>query len=413
MTLLDAPPADATPPVLALGASRLLAGHADERAVRHAEHRAVAGPLTHRSQDWLYDAARSVGLLGRGGAAFPVAAKLAALEPGRSTQVLVNGSESDPTSFKDRVLMRRAPHRVLDGALVVAAALGTSHVTVAVHDRAAARSLAVACAERSDAAHVRVVTTPGGFVGGEARALVNAVDGRPGVPDGRRVLPTARGLQGLPTFVSNAETFAQLGLLATLGPAAYADVGAPEPGTSLVTVFGDVPRSGVAEVAHGTPLDLLTGATGDRPVLLGGYHGSWTRERGLTLDRAALRARGLAWGAGVVVVLPPETCPLGEVAPVAQWLAHESAGQCGPCVFGLASLADDLARLYAGDAVDQHALRRRLGLVAGRGACSHPDGAVRFLASALATFADDAAAHAAGGCGRQVLGVLPVPGRSA
>ncbi|MEX0429731.1 NADH-ubiquinone oxidoreductase-F iron-sulfur binding region domain-containing protein [Nocardioides sp. DS6] len=413
-TTASAPRASAVaePPILPLGAARLLAGASSGRAVDHLEHRALAGPLVHRTQAWLCEAARTVGLLGRGGAAFPVATKLAAVRPGPATHVLVNGSESEPTSHKDRLLMRRVPHRVLDGALVAAAALGTSRVTVAVHDQEAAQALTTACGERGDATAVRIVVTPAGFVAGEVQAVVNGLDGRPAVPNGRRTLPSDRGLEGRPTFAGNVETFAQLGLLALLGPSAYAAIGTgTEPGTSLVTVFGDVPRAGVAEVAHGTPLDLLTGATGDRPVLLGGYHGTWTRARGLLLDRPALRASGLAWGAGVVVVLPETTCPLGEVARVARWLAQESAGQCGPCVFGLASLADDIARLQVGAPVDLPGLHRRLGLVSGRGACGHPDGAVRFLASALAMFPEEIGDHTtSGGCGRPVLGVLPLPG---
>lgn len=411
MSTLDAAHTDDTPAVLALGSARLLAG-AGFRAVTHAEHRAMAGPLHHRSHSWLSSAARTVGLLGRGGAAFPVAVKLAAVPAGRRTEVLVNGSESEPASLKDRVLMRRAPHQVLDGALVVASALRTDRVTIAVHDRAAADALADAREERADAAHVRVTLTSSGFVGGEVQALVNGLDGRAAVPNGRRTLPSDRGLRGRPTFASNAETFAQLAVLAALGPQSYADLGSSaEPGTSLVTLLGDVPMPGVAEVPNGTPLDALTGPTGDRPVLLGGYHGTWTRERGLALDRTDLRDRGLAWGTGVVAVLPEEACPLGEVARIVHWLAGESAGQCGPCIFGLASVSRDLTRLYHGERVDLPDLRRRLGLIDGRGACHHPGGAVRFAATALAVMDDEIAAHRSGdGCRRPVLGVLPVYG---
>jgi NADH:ubiquinone oxidoreductase subunit F (NADH-binding) len=411
MTAVDAMIVDPTPPVLALGGARLLAG-AGSRAVTYAAHQAMVAPLRHRSQAWLCEAARAVGLLGRGGAAFPVAVKLAAVPAGRHTEILVNGSESEPASRKDRTLMRRAPHRVLDGALVTAAALGTDRVTIAVHDRPSADALAIARGERTDAAAVHIVLTPGGFVGGEVQALVNTLEGRATAPNGRRTLPSDRGLRDRPTFASNVETFAQLGVLASLGPQSYADLGcATEPGTSLATVFGDVPTPGVAEVPHGTPLEALTGDADDRPVLLGGYHGTWTRARGLRLDRADLRRRGLTWGAGVVAVLPAQACPLGEVARVVHWLAGQSTGQCGPCVFGLASVSRDLARLYHGDLVDLADLRRRLGLVDGRGACSHPDGAVRFAATALAVLRDDVEAHRSGrGCGRPVLGVLPVPG---
>lgn len=413
MTLLDpVAPADTTPPTQTLCAPRLLAGVHPDRPTSHAEHLALTGPLRHRSHAWLVEAATAVRLLGRGGAAFPVAAKLASIAPGRHVEVVVNGSESDPTSFKDRVLLRRAPHRVLDGALLVAAALGTSRVTVAVHDPEAARALAAACRERGDAAGVRLAPAGEGFVAGEVRALVSGLGGGPGVPGGRRTPPSSRGVGGRPTFASNAETYAQLALLGALGPQEYASVGsAAEPGTSLVTLFGDVPWAGVAEVPNGQPLDALTArAAPSRPVLIGGYHGTWTTEPGLAVDRGALAARGLSWGAGVVVVLPTSTCPVGELAAAARWLADQSVGQCGPCVFGLASIARDLARLHRCDPVDVPDLRRRLGLVDGRGACAHPSGVVRFLATGLAAHQDDLARHSVGsGCGRPVLGALPVP----
>ncbi|QNE21064.1 hypothetical protein F1D05_28085 [Kribbella qitaiheensis] len=127
-------------------------------------------------------------------------------------------------------------------------------------------------------------------------------------------------------------------------------------------------------------------------------------------DGIRLSRPEVALGAGIVVALGSDTCPLGEVYRVAQWLASQSAGQCGPCVFGTAALVDDFGRLLNGDPAGWHDAQRHLGLVPGRGACAHPDGSARFLASALEAFGDDVRAHLAGGCGRAVLGVLPVPG---
>lgn len=398
-------------PMQLCGAARLLAGIPHDRPMTYAEHLAAGGRRIHRSREWLCDAARQVGLLGRGGAAFPVAAKLGATPPGRSTEILVNGGESDPSSSKDRVLMRHAPHRVLDGVLTVADALGTTRVTIAIHDEASGAALAAACRERPDARAIRIEVVPGGFVSGEVRALIRGAQGEPAVPPGRRVLPHLRGLHGRPTYASNVETFAQLGQLAALGVADYAAVGTTdEPGTSLVTVHGHVARPGVAEVPHGVPLDLLTGAREGRPMLVGGYHGAWTSATGLVLDRRRLSERGVPWGAGVIAVLPDATCALGEVTRVAHWLAAQSAGQCGPCLFGLNGLARDLAAVYAGSRIDLDGLRRRAGLAVGRGACAHPDGAVRFVGTALDAFADEVEVHrSSGGCGRPVLEVLPLP----
>lgn len=400
-----------TPPIVPSTAARLLAGLHHNRPITYAEHLEAGGQRIHRSHAWLCDEARATRLVGRGGAAFPVSVKLGATPAGSRTEILVNGCESDPSSLKDRVLMRHAPHRVLDGALAVADALGTGRITVAVHDDASAGALKRACRERPDAGKVEIRLVGGGFVAGEIRAAINNLDGRPAVPDGRRTLPHVSGLHGRPTYASNVETFAQIGQLAALGAAGYAALGtADEPGTSLVTLHGDVPRPGVAEVPHGVSLDLLTGGGAGRPVLLGGYHGAWTQNHGLLLDRRLLSERGAPWGAGVIAVLPESTCPLGEVTRVAHWLAAQSAGQCGPCLFGLNGLARDLAAVYAGARIDLDGLRRRAGLAVGRGACANPDGAVRFLGSALDVFAEEVETHRSrGGCGRPILEVLPLP----
>jgi NADH:ubiquinone oxidoreductase subunit F (NADH-binding) len=227
------------------------------------------------------------------------------------------------------------------------------------------------------------------------------------------VLPSERGVDDAPTFLSNAETFAQLALLAALGPQQYAEVGiATEPGTTLVTVHDPNRGTRVVETQHGRAINALVTTT-DRPLLIGGYHGTWVgaqaAQPALVIDRHALRARGITWGAGVVAALPDDTCELGEIARVAGWLAAQSAGQCGPCIFGLASIAGDLSMLAGGHRVDVDRLRHRLGITDGRGACSHPSGAVRFIASGLAAYAAELYRHEHGtGCGRPVRGALPV-----
>lgn len=405
----------ARPPVWPIGPPRLLAGLDGAYRLDLVRHRAVHPSLPKWSRGTWGQALETVAMAGRGGAGFPVARKLAALPSGRAYAVVVNGSESEPASYKDRALLRRAPHLVLDGALALAAALKARRIVVVVHDVEAQQSIRQALSERRDSRRASVVSGPGPFVAGEARAVLQGISGKAALPPGRRTLPTDRGLDGRPTFLSNAETFAQLALLGSLGPTTYADIGhSDEPGTSLVTVSGAVVRPGVVELPHGTPLTLLlraVGATGTGPVLLGGYHGGWVvPDDAVLLMRPALRARSATLGAGVVVALGDDTCPLGEVARVASWLAAQSSGQCGPCVLGLPSIAADLARMCAGnDPGASTDLERHLSLVAGRGACAHPDGAVRFIASGVRAFAGDVAAHQHGGCGRPVLGQLPLP----
>lgn len=391
----------------AWGTARLLAGTTAGR-VDLARHRAVHGRPVWADASRLASALDAVRLLGRGGAAFPVAGKLRATPVGSRTVVLVNGSEGEPASHKDRTLMRLAPHLVVDGALAVARALETQRVTIVVQDRAALASLAAALRERDDARAVHLVPHDHGFVGGEVRAVTSALSGGPAVPPGRRVLPTVHGVGGRPTFASNVETFAQVALLLALGIDEYAGVGAAdEPGTTLLTLLGAVPHAGVVEVPTGLPLSALVGADLG-PVLVGGYHGTWLPgPADAVVSRPALRAAGAPLNAGVLARLPHDTCALGEVATVAQWLADESAGQCGPCFFGLPALAATLNQLAVGLAVPEDA-RRRAGLLPGRGACGHPDGAAAFVASALVVLDGEIARHRRHGhCGRPLLGVLP------
>jgi len=390
-----------------IGQPRLLAG-LDQGRLDRQRHLWTHGAQPGLTRENYTQLAESVGLRGRGGAAFPVALKLADLPARGIEAVVVNGSESEPISRKDRLLLTLAPHLVLDGATGLARALGAPHVLIAVHDAVAATSIREALMERDDGLAIEVSDTPGRFVAGEARAVLSALEGGPAVPPGRRVLPTRKGYHRRPTFLSNVETFAQLAVLARLGSKEYSSTGlVSEPGTQLLTVDGAVRQPGVIETPTGVPLETVLQFAGAEPgpVLLGGYHGRWLpRADGLTLQRPEVSA-------GIILALGSDTCPLGEVHRVAQWLAGQSAGQCGPCVFGLGALVDDFGRLVHGEPAAWYDAQRHLGLVPGRGACAHPDGSARFLASALEVFGEDVRLHlAGGGCGRPVRGVLPVPG---
>jgi ferredoxin len=174
----------------------------------------------------------------------------------------------------------------------------------------------------------------------------------------------------------------------------------------------------VVEAPAGLPLGYVLDQCAADPgagVLVGGYHGKWLPPE-LAIDvpvsRAGLTSAGGTLGAGAVLTLGEDTCPIGEVAKVATYLASQSSGQCGPCVLGLPAVARSLAAIADGsggsDAVE--AARRGAGAVVRRGACAHPDGVYRFVASALEVFTSDIAAHVLGaGCGRPVKGVLPLP----
>jgi len=207
-----------------------------------------------------------------------------------------------------------------------------------------------------------------------------------------------------PALVHNAETLAHIALIARYGPDGFRARGLPEePGSCLVTVGGHVAHPGVVEVDRGTALcDIVERARPEaaQAYLVGGYGGSWVGREGFGIpySSGALRSVGAAVGVGVVVVLGGSACGVVDTSWILRYLARESAGQCGPCVFGLPSIADDFALLAAGRA-DAHLMERlggRFDAVSGRGACRHPDGAVRLAKSALQVFASDVAAHQRG-----------------
>ncbi|MFI1797298.1 NADH-ubiquinone oxidoreductase-F iron-sulfur binding region domain-containing protein [Streptomyces sp. NPDC020379] len=418
------------PEVLALGLPRLTAGFDTALRLDRRAHLAVHGSAPRLTEAQAAELAETVALRGRGGAGFPFARKLravgrAARRRGLRPAVVVNGCEGEPACRKDAVLLARAPHLVLDGALLAAEALGAGTLVVGVTRAATEASVREALAERGladrrgRALRARVVRLPERLVSGESSALLRAADGGLPLPPGRHTRASEEGLGGAPTLLSNTETYAQLAVAARLGAGRYASTGtADAPGTLLLTVSGAVPEPRVVEVPSGVPLAYALRACGAGPalqgVLTGGYHGAWldaTTAYGATVSHASLAACGGALGAGAVVPLPVDTCPLGETLRVAHWLAAESAGQCGPCRLGLPSVAGALADVLAGGGRGAlEAVREAAGGVRGRGACGHPDGAARFTLSALSAFTDDLAAHVlGGGCGRGTAGALPLP----
>lgn len=414
---------------MSVSVTRLLAGlHTDGRPVTIDEHWHLHGPLSGRlDRRSLLDAIEQSRLSGRGGAGFPTAIKLRAVADSRGRKVLLaNGVEGEPSSGKDKVLLSYVPHLVLDGVEVASRAVGADQAVVAV-SQAATEELAVlqhALHERAPSDHVEIgiAAIPDKYVAGEETALVNAVTGGPPVPTATPPRPFERGIGGRPTLVQNVETLAHIALIARRGAAWFREIGTQEePGSALFTVSGAVRQPGVYEVPLGTLLrDLVAEAGGlthpPRAALVGGYFGSWLDAATASvsnLSEASLRAAGAMLGARAIVVLPEGSCALAEIARVSRFLADESAGQCGPCVHGLNAIAGTVASLAQSKGLDGvFRLRRWLEQVDGRGACRHPDGAARFIRSALDVFADEVALHERGEhCFGRDLRLLPVQRR--
>ncbi|MCU1604249.1 MAG: hypothetical protein JWP46_714 [Modestobacter sp.] len=378
-----------------------------------ATHLATHGPLPDRVD--LPTLVEQTGLAGRGGAGFPTAGKLravadAARAAGTTPVAVGNGSEGEPAAFKDAVLLSRAPHLVAEGLQLAAAAVGADSVVLAVGP-GQVTEVGRRLAGRADRLPIRVMPVADHFLAGEETALVSAVDGGLPLPRGKVPPVWQRGVQGRPTLVHNVETLARLALLARGDHSAA--------GRTLVTRHtGSVD---VAEVPLGARLgDVLPVAAGVQAVLVGGYHGSWLPAAvaaDVRLDRDGLAAVGASLGAGVLAALPADRCGVLETARVVGYLAGSAAGQCGPCLNGLPRIAAALALLarpggpLAARARLSEDVGRWSGLVVGRGACAHPDGTVRLVASALRVFGGELAAHAAGWCtgAPATSAFLPVP----
>ncbi|MSW94663.1 MAG: proton-conducting membrane transporter [Actinobacteria bacterium] len=391
----------------------------------------VDGPRIGKPGSLVHELEKS-GLRGRGGGWFPTARKVHAVvesaaarrawSAGRKPVVIANAMEGEPASSKDAILLRHNPHLVLDGVTALAATLGAEKAYIAIHRGSPIIDVVTrALADRNDPVTIELVTPPARYVSSEESALSHWIGDGVGTPVfGKR--PFERGVNDRPTAVQNAETMAHIGLIARFGGEWFASVGEPTaPGTCLVSVSGVVNSPGVIEVAVGTPVSEIinrcNGFSGESSgFLTGGYGGAWVSQDSLMAAHwspDSVAAAGGVIGAGILWALDARTCPLHEVARVAHWMAGESAGQCGPCRFGLPSLADDLDVIAGKHAQmsDVHRLNARLPLVQMRGGCKHPDGTARFIGTAMHVFQAEVAHHLRGHCCATTSGTaLPIAG---
>jgi NADH:ubiquinone oxidoreductase subunit F (NADH-binding) len=421
---------------------RLLAGVSYYHPTSLSQHEQLYGPVplpavsSHQDRAWrqrperLIELVERSGLTGRGGAGFPTGRKMrsVAARQGR-TVVVANGAEGEPASSKDRLLLTRVPHLVLDGITLAAYAVGADEAYLVVHGQETdlLASLEDAVADREtlgvDPVPIQVIGIPCRYVASEQSSIVQYLSGGPAKPTFSPPRPHERGVKGRPTLVNNAETLAHLALIARFGDGWFRGIGPPSaPGSTLVTVGGAVSRPGVYEIEMGTPVGQVVTLAGGaseplQALLVGGYFGAWLPAQlawPVPMTHASLRAVGGAMGAGMVIALPVTSCALAETARVVTYLAEETAAQCGPCMFGLPALADALIDLAYQGGRDEaiRAIATLVPLIEKRGACRHPDGATQLVRSALTTFAADARWHdrhgPCYGVGRAPL--LPVPG---
>jgi NADH:ubiquinone oxidoreductase subunit F (NADH-binding) len=369
----------------------------------YAEYRDSGGYRPLDDPDGLLSQIDLSGILGRGGAAFPLAVKLKTVrangvEAGGAV-VVANGEEGEPASIKDRWLLRHRPHLVLDGLRLAARMVSAERAHLYVSDRCAAESVQSALAEVDrdvlSGLSISVLTVDPGYVAGEETAAVRALNGGPAKPTDKPPRPFEEGVGRLPTMVSNVETLALIPFIARHGAEAFRAQGtSASPGTFLATITGAGKPPALYELPHGLAFtDLLEshGVPTDQVhgVLMGGYFaGLLNRDvLDITLDHESLRRLDSGMGCGAITVLT-EDCPVAVAASVMAYFDRENAGQCGSCFNGTAAMSAVTEALRDGVATNEDLARleRWSVVLRGRGACATLDAATNVASSLLSAF---------------------------
>ncbi len=324
----------------------------------------------------VHEEVKTASLLGRGGAGFPAGVKWGFCPPGVWPRYLVvNGDESEPGTYKDRLLMERDPHQLIEGCLIASYALGLSQCFLYVRGEMAHAQERVAAAlnEAYEAGYVgkNICGTDfsvdivlhwgaGAYIVGEETALLESLEGRRGMPRLKPpAFPASFGLYGKPTIVNNVETLANLPWIIEHGGAAFAELGSEQStGTRMFAVSGHVERPGVYEVEFGvtTFRDIIYGEeyaggiAGGRELkcfIPGGASAPWFYEEhlDLPLDKAAVDQAGSMLGSGAIVVMDETTDAVAACHNLVRFFARESCGKCTPCREGTAWMEQILARI--------------------------------------------------------------------
>lgn len=365
----DHTPADADPPLVPQAGDptlRLLrrVGVADptslEAYVGSGGYRALTRAFTLGAEGVIAELEASK-LMGRGGAAFPTGTKWRAVAnaPGRPKHIVVNADESEPGTFKDRILLEQDPFTLIEAVTIAGFATGAAkgwiylrgeyplvaeRLTNALAQAREAGFLGERIARSSFSFDIELRRGAGAYICGEETALFNSLEGFRGEPRQKPPFPVTNGLFDRPTVINNPETLANVPGILLDGGAAYAAIGTEgSTGTKLFCLSGRVARPGLYEVPFGATLgelvDLAGGVTGSgrlRAVLLGGAAGSFVGpdRLGVPLTFEGARAAGVSLGSGVVMVFDDSVDMADVVHRIADFFRHESCGQCVPCRVG-------------------------------------------------------------------------------
>ncbi len=399
-------------PLLDLAAYRAVGGYEQLERARAQDPQAVIGEVIESN------------LRGRGGAFFPTGRKASFIPTpdkiAKPIYITVNADESEPGTFKDREIMLKVPHRLIEGCLIAAHAIQSKQVYIYIRGEYLAEweSLQSALAQARAAGilgevDIFVHRGAGAYVCGEETGLLESLEGKRGQPRSKPPFPAIQGLYASPTLINNVESITTIPAVLAAGPAAYAQIGAPpdSTGTRLFCLSGNVERPGVYEAPHGiTARHLIEEIGGGVPgghslkaVMMGGssFPVMTPGDLDTHLDANSLGQKGYFIGSGVVSVIDERTCIVQFALRVAQFYMHESCGKCTPCRVGTRWLVQILRAVENGTASE-----RDLDLcldvcdrIIGKCLCVLGDSAAMPVASCVTKFRDEFQAHLEqGGC---------------
>ena len=419
------------------GLHEVLLRHADERDLtKRAEYEEVGGYRALRTAlatdpGELVESLLASGLRGRGGAGFPMGRKAGFIpQPDQSPNPIyltVNADESEPGTFKDRELMLRIPHAVIEGIVITCHAIGAETAFVYLRGEYATEFdvMAAALAEAQEAGYVGpgvagsdtnvtivIHRGAGAYICGEETALLESLEGKRGQPRSKPPFPAISGVYASPTLINNVETIATVPTIVDMGGEAYAKLGVENSaGTRLFSLSGNVVKGGNYELELGTPLrelvyDLGGGIPDGRAlkaVIPGGSSVPvlTADEVDTPLDFDAMAAAGTMLGSGAVIVIDDRACMVQLGLRVAQFYMHESCGKCTPCREGTRWMVQILRKLEVGEA-EQGELDLLLNVcdrILGNCLCPLGDAAAMPIASYVAKFREEYQRHIdEGGC---------------
>ena len=362
-------------------------------------------------------------LRGRGGAGFPVGRKLSLVPPASKRQgpayVVANADESEPGAFKDREIMRRVPHRVLEGCLIAAHAIQAEAVFIYIRGEYLAEALvleaAIQEARRAGLfGQVKVVLHrgAGAYICGEESALLESLEGDRGQPRPRPPFPPVAGLYMQPTLINNVQTLASVPAIIELGAERYAELGvASAPGTVVYSLSGNVNRPGNYELPLGVTLRELIFEHGQgiadgralKAIIPGGSSVPvFTPDQlDVQLDFDSVQAAGSYLGSAAVIVVDERACMVQLALRAEKFYMHESCGKCTPCREGTRWLVRLLEKIEAGDGTqaDLDLVVEVCDRIEGKSLCALGDFAVWCVGSYVEKYRDEFQRHVdEGGC---------------